>query len=239
MSEFLIDDEEFVPFPKDGREMETMTVGEYVEMLLCQDKYLDITLPRITAAQRKMITERLCLYGQFRKRYQQNLEVLDRFEKLEGGVEVEVCAEDGEWFAATTAGARSYDSRLVNMPIFNPSAKQVEHISISKIICVDREPRDSKDLTRSRGTSNQELLEKCREQQRASALSSDKNYSRSHFQHQIRIGGVSVLVGQPNSEQPKRNLEQERKEALEEEQALKRRKEMHEAEARRAEIEAK
>eukprot|EP00746_Dinoflagellata_sp_MGD_P166903 gnl/MRDRNA2_/MRDRNA2_97123_c0_seq1.p1 gnl/MRDRNA2_/MRDRNA2_97123_c0~~gnl/MRDRNA2_/MRDRNA2_97123_c0_seq1.p1 ORF type:complete len:467 (+),score=85.40 gnl/MRDRNA2_/MRDRNA2_97123_c0_seq1:73-1401(+) len=240
LSDSLIDDEEFVPFPKDGKEMESITVGEYVEMLLSQDKYCEITLPRVTAAQRKMITERLCLYGQFRKRYLQNLEVLDRFDRPEG-VDVEVCrADDGEWFAAKSAGSRSLGSRHVTVPVFNPTTQQVEHFSISRVICTDREPRDSKDLTRSRGVSNKELLDRCREQQRSSAMATGKNYNKSMFRHQVRIGGVAITVGAgATHEQPKRS-ERSEYESDEEERAMKKRKkELHEAEAKRAEIEAK
>eukprot|EP00746_Dinoflagellata_sp_MGD_P072095 gnl/MRDRNA2_/MRDRNA2_29290_c0_seq1.p1 gnl/MRDRNA2_/MRDRNA2_29290_c0~~gnl/MRDRNA2_/MRDRNA2_29290_c0_seq1.p1 ORF type:complete len:445 (+),score=74.48 gnl/MRDRNA2_/MRDRNA2_29290_c0_seq1:170-1504(+) len=239
LSDSLVDEEEFVPFPKDGKNMEAMTVGEYVEYLLSKEKYCDVTLPRITAALRKSITERLCLYGQFRKRYMQNLEVLHRFERLEGGLQVEVCRpEDGEWFATTIAGAVSIGSRLVTVPIFNPSSQQVENVSISRLICKDKEPTNSSDLTRSRGTSNQVLLEKCREQQRANAMATGKNYNQTVFpRHQIRIAGVAINVGGAGSVEPKRVSEYE---SDEEDQAMKKRKkEIHEAEAKRAAIEAK
>merc|ERR1719265_2875329 len=115
-----------------------------------------------------------------------------------------------------------------------PNSQQVEHISISMIICADKEPRDSKDLTRSRGTSNKELLANCREQQRANAMASGKNYNKSTFRHIIRAGGVAFSVG-GTYDQQKRVSEYE---SDEEERAFKKKKkETLEAEARRAEIE--
>lgn len=237
LSESLVDEEVFAPFPKDGKDVETMTVGEFVEFLLSTEKYCDITLPRITAAHRKMITERLSWYSQFRRRYIQNLEVLDRFEKPEGGVDVEFCGPDGEWYDAKSAGARSYSSRLVTVPVFRAQSPQtVEHVSLGMVICVDKEPRDSKDLTRSRGTSNKELLEKCREQQRQSAMATGKNYNKSTFRHIVRAGGVAISVGGTH-DMPKHVSEYESDE--EEREFKKRKKEQHEAQAKRAEIEAK
>merc|ERR1712085_162100 len=92
MSEALMDQEEFVPFPSRGGDK--MTVGQYVESLLTKDKYCDLTLPRVPVAPRKILTRRLVMYAQFRKRYTANLEVLDRF--AEEDVTVEICNDDGE-----------------------------------------------------------------------------------------------------------------------------------------------
>merc|ERR1719183_2256979 len=79
LSDALVDDEEFVPFP--GRGAETMTVGQYVETLLTKDKYgeTQLALPRIPVAQKRTITKRTVLFGQFRKRYAANVEALENY----------------------------------------------------------------------------------------------------------------------------------------------------------------
>ncbi|CAK0905314.1 unnamed protein product [Prorocentrum cordatum] len=51
LSEFLIENEDFVPCPESGGER--MSEGKFVEDLLTKEKYCDISLPRIAAAQRR------------------------------------------------------------------------------------------------------------------------------------------------------------------------------------------
>lgn len=194
LGDYLLDDEKFIPFPnRDGGE--SMTVGEYVEMLLCTEKYCDMSIHRIPIAQKKNIAERLCLYGQFRERYAQNLEVLERYSGEHGGVDVEYCdLNNGEWFEGETVGAHTYKSRLVTVPVKNKHSKEVIHVSIGMLVQT-RGSSSLKDLTRNKGLSNKELIEKYRDQQRSSAVASGKDYTKNTFRHFVRAGGVAISVG--------------------------------------------
>lgn len=165
----LMDDEEFNPFPQ--RDARNYTVGEYVQKLLSEDRYCDEALPRISINLRKTINERFVMYGQFRKRYQANLEVLGRYEAA--GVPVEVCKElDGEWVNAKTVGAKSHSKRCISIPVRFENGT-IKNVSIGMIITVDANA-DHADLTKSRGQNNKELLEKLRQEQKEGVVMGHK-----------------------------------------------------------------
>lgn len=198
-SDCLMDDEEFVPFPNKGAE--PMSVGVFAEGLLTKDKYLDLSLPRIPVAHRKVINKRMVLFGQFRRRYAANLEVLERFK--EAGVKVEICTEDGEWIPGETTEVPSKGPfcRTVKVKL---SAGEERDVSLGMVICPskdkDRDSRDrdrdrDSDLTRSRGRSAEELLEKYEAQVREAAVASGKDYCKGSGQHTMRVGGVPFVAG--------------------------------------------
>jgi len=191
LAEALMDDEEFVPFP--GRGAENMSVGQFVEQLLAKDKYCNLNLPRIPVAQRRIINKRLVLYGQFRRRYAANLEVLDRFK--DPGTQVEVCNPDGEWAMAETVGSVSTDRRCATVSVKFPDGGGEQNISVGMLICPGKSPPGSQDLTRTRGRSAAELLERYQEQQRDSAVASGKDYCKTSGQHTMRVGGVPFVAG--------------------------------------------
>mmetsp|Transcript_74628 Transcript_74628/g.241304 ORF Transcript_74628/g.241304 Transcript_74628/m.241304 type:complete len:534 (-) Transcript_74628:301-1902(-) len=191
LSEALMDDEEFVPFP--GRGAESMSVGQYVEQLLAKDKYCNLNLPRIPVAQRRAINRRLVLYGQFRRRYAANLEVLERFK--DPGVPVEVCSPDGEWAPAETVGLQGAGRRCATVPVRFPGGAE-QSVSLGMLICPGGSSASGgQDLTRSRGRSAQELLERYQEQQRDSAVASGRDYCKTSGQHTMRVGGVPFVAG--------------------------------------------
>mmetsp|Transcript_17476 Transcript_17476/g.34103 ORF Transcript_17476/g.34103 Transcript_17476/m.34103 type:complete len:554 (+) Transcript_17476:65-1726(+) len=190
LSDALMDDDEFVPFP--GREAESMSVGQYVEQLLAKDKYCNLNLPRIPVAQRKSINKRLVLYGQFRRRYDANLEVMERFK--DAGVKVEVCNHDGEWAPAETTGVQHTPGRLNTVQVKLASGRE-QHVSIGMII-VPGKSAGMQDLTKSRGRSAQELLDRYQEQQRDSAVASGKDYCKSSGRHTIHAGGQTFICGE-------------------------------------------
>merc|ERR1719476_421856 len=70
------------------------TIGEYVECLLTKEKYFGTPLPRLPAAVRRKLEEKLAPLPQYRKRAQANRRALKRFR--EPGTPVEVC-QDGQW----------------------------------------------------------------------------------------------------------------------------------------------
>mmetsp|Transcript_48126 Transcript_48126/g.139414 ORF Transcript_48126/g.139414 Transcript_48126/m.139414 type:complete len:545 (-) Transcript_48126:106-1740(-) len=192
LADSLMDDEEFTPFP--GRGAETMSVGQYVEQLLAKDKYCNLSLPRIPVAQRRAISKRLVLYGQFRRRYAANLEVLDRFKDT--GSQVEVCTPDGEWSHGETIGSQNFREgkrcTMVNVKLADDTEMPV---SIGMLIVPGKSSSSMQDLTRSRGRSAAELLERYQEQQRDNAVASGKDYCKTSGQHTMRVGGVPFVAG--------------------------------------------
>lgn len=194
LSDALMDHEDFVPFP--GRGNERMSEGQFVEQLLTKEKYCDVTLPRIATAQRRTINERLVLYEQFRKRYEKNLEALDRLDAPDGGIDVEVCGVDGEWQSARTIARPTVGRRRVTVPVRLKSSGEEEHISIGMVIMPSRDSSSSHDLTRSRGKSKQELLEKYREQQRDAAVATGRDYCKTSGRHTVHAGGATFICGE-------------------------------------------
>jgi len=188
LSDALMDPEEFVPFPDRGAEQ--VSEGQFVEQLLTKEKYCEFQLPRLAAAQRRLLNERLVLYDQFRQRYAANLEVLERFE--EPGVEIEVCSHEGEWARATTDGPASPGRRRVTVPVRLQSGEELQ-CSIGMLI---RPGGPSSDLASSRGRSYQDLLERYREQQRESAVASGKDYCKSSGRHTVHAGGQTFICGE-------------------------------------------
>eukprot|EP00929_Paragymnodinium_shiwhaense_P121596 TRINITY_DN93885_c0_g1_i1.p1 TRINITY_DN93885_c0_g1~~TRINITY_DN93885_c0_g1_i1.p1 ORF type:complete len:696 (+),score=215.32 TRINITY_DN93885_c0_g1_i1:124-2211(+) len=196
LSEHLLDDEEFTPFP--FREGLTMSEGQYVEHLLSKEKYCDVALPRIAPALKRTLHERLVYYDQFRRRYVANLEVADRFDGTNGGVHVEVCTYEGEWLEAETVGPRTPGRRRVTVPVRLPTGDR--DVSLGMVICPpkDGKPPSSSDLTRSRGKDNKELLEVYRSSQRDAAVASGKDYCKTSGRHTVHAGGVTFVAGDSN-----------------------------------------
>jgi len=60
---------------------------------------------------------------------------------------------------------------------------------------------NSSDLTRSRGRSAEELLEKYQAQQRDAAVASGKDYCKTSGQHTLRVGGIPFVAGVKRKEQ--------------------------------------
>mmetsp|Transcript_76083 Transcript_76083/g.211522 ORF Transcript_76083/g.211522 Transcript_76083/m.211522 type:complete len:593 (+) Transcript_76083:102-1880(+) len=207
LSDALMDDESFVPFP--GRGGETMTVGQYVEQLLTKDKYgeTQLSFPRIPVAQRKTINKRMVLYGQFRKRYAANMDVIERFK--EAGVEVEVCSPDGEWSRAKTAGEPSPGRRCTTVPVLflDGDGEEVD-VSLGMLITPGGSS-SSNDLTRTRGRSTQELLERYDEQQRGAAVASGKDYCKTSGHQVVHVGGVTFVAGVKRKEAEREDADDE------------------------------
>ncbi|CAK0837717.1 unnamed protein product [Prorocentrum cordatum] len=236
LSEALLDDEEFTPFP--GRGSDSMECGQYVEQLFTRDKYCDTSLPRIPVAQRKMLMKRLVLYEQFRKRYAANLAVRERYEHP--GKPVEFCSVDGEWSVGETTGSLSSETRNVSVRVKLPGDGGETHVSLGMIISPlgrdDPKGAQSRDLTRSRGRSSHDLLERFDEKQRSDAVADGKDYCKSSGQHTVRVGGVPFIAGVKRKE-----LEQQREEEPDWRQAAMREEQraQDELKAKRAAIESK
>eukprot|EP00746_Dinoflagellata_sp_MGD_P112760 gnl/MRDRNA2_/MRDRNA2_49883_c0_seq2.p1 gnl/MRDRNA2_/MRDRNA2_49883_c0~~gnl/MRDRNA2_/MRDRNA2_49883_c0_seq2.p1 ORF type:complete len:511 (+),score=107.53 gnl/MRDRNA2_/MRDRNA2_49883_c0_seq2:78-1610(+) len=223
LSPGLMDNTEFKPFPK--RDPRTYTMGEYVQKLLWEDKYCSEPLPRIPMGLRKTLNERLILYAQFRERYQANLEVLDRYE--EPGVPVEVCREvDGEWVQAKTVGAKSRSKRCITTPVRFEDGKE-QNVSIGRLIIVDPNA-DQTDLTKSRGRSNKELLEKYREEQKKGTWMGPEDAAKNRSKAAL----PNTFVGKSG----KRRKSKEEEEEEDEENALQEAKKRRETQEREREM---
>lgn len=236
LSDALMDEERFTPF-RFRDPIESMTVGEYVERLLQLDKYGNINLPRLSAAWRTKFSERLTMYGQFRDRYAMNLEILDRYETK--GVAVEACGVDGEWVKGRTVGevksigrAKSCIQVLVKLE----DGKQ-QPFSLGMVIS-DTEDEgfiweyDEDDLTQSRGKSNKELLDECRERRKESQVTDAKVQGMKFF----HAHGQTFYAGGLGGGGKKRNKKYgDEESSSEDDQQAKRRKEASEIEQKERE----
>jgi len=232
LSEALLDDEEFVPFPLKDNKGET--VGQFVEHLLAKDKYCNIALPRIPIATRKDINRRLALYRQFRLRYAANLEVIHNYRKPK--VEVEVCDEDGEWSKGRTVGSTSQGERCVTTLVRFQDGSQ-HSVSLGMVIQRrdkgDKQAWEHEDLTCERGRSTHELMDQVLQEQRNAAVATGKDYFRGGGQVTVNpLGGVPIIAG------VKRKAEETKEETDSEEEAdiLERRNEKQELLERQAKM---
>ncbi|CAE7940080.1 SRL1, partial [Symbiodinium necroappetens] len=85
LGEYCVDDQEFEPSKSTPGFV--VTIGEYVESLLLDERYYYSTLPRIPVGVKKKIEEKVAPLGQYRKRAAQNKDMLSAFK--EAGTPVE------------------------------------------------------------------------------------------------------------------------------------------------------
>lgn len=97
LGEYVLDDEEIWP-SKDAEA--AITVGEYVESLLTQERYYNVVMPRFPVSTKRKLEEKLAQVPQFRKRTQANLRIADGFR--EPRVHIEACLADGTWHRGET-----------------------------------------------------------------------------------------------------------------------------------------
>ena len=91
MKDYFADDFAFPPGEDNDR---TITIGEYCQNLLTEDKYYNTVLPRLPVKYRTLFGERLMLANEHRKRYAANKAILDTF-KMQN-LKVEACT-NGDW----------------------------------------------------------------------------------------------------------------------------------------------
>ncbi|CAE7874676.1 PRPF38B, partial [Symbiodinium microadriaticum] len=176
-----------------------VTIGEYVESLLLDERYYYSTLPRIPVGVKKKIEEKVAPLGQYRKRAAQNKDMLSAFK--EAGTPVEACRDNGVWVVGQTLQViESVPSRIAVRIRAVDGREEVYHLG--RVILRDepKKPPDrtrsrsrspkrdagaggprsgSPDLTRSRGQSLEEMLEELRARQRERAVcSTGKDYAR-------------------------------------------------------------
>lgn len=208
LSPHLMDTEFILPFPEES--LDSVPVGKYVEDLLTKENYCDLCLPRMQLGVRKTIERRLLFYDQFRRRYAANHKVLDEYNH--SGLSVEVCLVDGHWDKAVTRGPPSRHERCITVPVQLSSGEERD-VSIGMVIQPD--PNAPEDLTRSRGVSNQDLLERYNKRARDSALAVGNGYCKP-LQSAIHIASqrVVAITGSKNKDkeetQDDEDLQEER-----------------------------
>lgn len=157
-------------------------------------------LPRIEAAQRRTINERLVLYEQFRKRYVAHIGDLGHLQDPDKTIPVEVCSIDGVWTPAETTGpATAVGRRRVTVPVRFPYGAE-QKVALGMVISPGKTPSTSsasraQDLTCSRGRSNEELLAEYRVKQRGNALATGKDYCKNTGRHMVHAGGMVFMGG--------------------------------------------
>jgi len=188
LSEYLIDDEEFKPTPDSDFKM---SVGEFVEMLLCQDKYYNTVLPRLPMVTKRQVEERLAPLVQARKRMQANKQILEVF-RDSSGIRIE-CNIHGEWLHGSLI---ELDEDPPNRPKIRARLDDgsEEYVHLGKVIIADRNVRTDRrggrgygrsrsrskhDWSREKGKSDKELIDEMRSREREKAVcSSGKDYAR-------------------------------------------------------------
>lgn len=197
LEEFVLDDAQLVIKTEGGREAMT-TIGEYIESLLLKEKYYNTPLPRVPAAVRRKLEERLAPLPQYRKRTRANRRVFGGGLRGELDVSVEVCI-GGIWRQGRALEVvDSVPSRLkvrVRMDDGKETLAQIGQVVLRGTLSTAPERRSrsssrsrsrsrqarshSPDWSRWKGKSDAMMVEELRERAREDAVCANrKDYAR-------------------------------------------------------------
>jgi len=172
------------------------TVGEYVQEILMKEKYFGTPLPRLPAAVRRKLEEKVAPLTIYRKRTQANKRELKRFR--EPATPVEVC-QDGQWYRGQVAFFQNSAQGRMKVSVLLEEKFEGREVSwmvhLGKVILrdgdagsgSDSESRNkdrkrrgrSPDWSRSKGTPDTELIKELREQAKEEAVCGHgKDYCR-------------------------------------------------------------
>jgi len=199
LGEYVLDDDELPA--KDAER--NMSIGEYVECLMTQDRYYSTVLPRLPASVKRQLEVHLAGVPQCRKRAQANMRVLDVYH--EKGLRIEALLEDGSWHAGESVGfADSAQSRhKLRVRVDGREGEATVHLG--RVILADDRPGPSGglsrprsrrsrsrspvvDWTRDKGKSDAELLEELRKRQQDRAVCSSKSeYARRPVSFKVAL----------------------------------------------------
>lgn len=189
LGDYCLDDQEFVP-SKQGNAY-SITVGEYVEALIMDERYFDTALPRVPVGIKKKLEEKVAPLTQYRRRNLANKRELDKFRVT--GTRVEANSH-GDWLDGKIVSLNeSVPSRVMVKVKLEDGKEEVLHLG--KVILKEaggdakkgrdrsRSPRrgrgTSPDWTRDRGKPDQELIDELRARVRERAVChSGKDYAR-------------------------------------------------------------
>mmetsp|Transcript_121222 Transcript_121222/g.343021 ORF Transcript_121222/g.343021 Transcript_121222/m.343021 type:complete len:728 (-) Transcript_121222:143-2326(-) len=187
LEEFILDDAKI--FVRDGGKGLSTTIGEYIEGLLLKDKYLSTPLPRIPAAVRRRLEERIAPLKQYRKRTRANRKIFARG-LPEPNMPVEVCIS-GHWQPGRAVEVLSrIPSRLkVRVKLGNGD----EHIAhIGKVVLCGNPVPEERAQSRSRSRSHSSGSSHGRQRGRS------PNWSRSKGKSDVAL--VDELRGRAREE---------------------------------------
>eukprot|EP00746_Dinoflagellata_sp_MGD_P008055 gnl/MRDRNA2_/MRDRNA2_116050_c0_seq1.p1 gnl/MRDRNA2_/MRDRNA2_116050_c0~~gnl/MRDRNA2_/MRDRNA2_116050_c0_seq1.p1 ORF type:complete len:623 (-),score=163.86 gnl/MRDRNA2_/MRDRNA2_116050_c0_seq1:70-1743(-) len=191
MEEYLVDDQEFLAEPAINK---YITIGEYVEGILMDDRYYHTSLPRVPVAVKKVIEEKCAGLGQFRKRNAANKKIIDYFRQP--GTDVEVCTS-GDWLSGEIISLEERVPTRMHVRVKMEDGTE-ERVYLGKVIIPEsaRKKRkrsrsrsgsksparkgrsDSPDWSLHKGKSQDDLLEELRAKMRDKAVASGKDYAR-------------------------------------------------------------
>jgi len=236
LGEYVMDDEVFQP--SKGSE-ERVTIGEYVEGLLTQERICNTVLPRLPVSTKRSLDLQLAQVPQCRKRLEANKRLLDVYEKQ--GVRVEALCED-EWRRGETIFLNevSVARPKLRIRLLHESGESAGEavVSLGRVILADPRfgpeqlgeaprRRDGRrrshsrsanvDWAREKGKSSSELLEEHRRraQDRAVCTGGKKDYARRPVSFQVALpreqGSASHQLAQDETAvQPRRGADPRR-----------------------------
>ncbi|CAK0858986.1 unnamed protein product, partial [Prorocentrum cordatum] len=131
LGDYILDDEEFKPSAETDQRL---TIGEFVEALLSQDRYYNTVLPRLPMVTKRAVEERLAPLGQNRKRMQANKSIIDKFRDRGCRVEANI---DGEWMPGAVV---ELDEERPNRPTVRVRLDDggEEYVLLGKVILSSR-----------------------------------------------------------------------------------------------------
>jgi len=245
LGDYTLDDQEFVPSKEQSNFV--ITIGEYVESLLMDERYYYTALPRVPVGVKKKIEEQLAPLPQYRRRTQANKKNLHLFR--EPGTWVEACVDSGDWVPGTVVQlVEGIPTRIMVRVKLEDGREGTHHLG--KVILGDRRgardrsrsrsPRrgagreNSPDWSRHHGKSQAEMVKELRERQRERAVcSSGKDYARkpigfmSGLALKRDIGVASTRLREEETYAPR---QVEHRKQMTEEEEMEERKKLRESE---------
>lgn len=208
LGEYVMDDEVFQPSKASE---ERVTIGEYVEGLLTQERISNTVLPRLPSSTKRTLELQLSQVPQCRKRLEANKRLFDIYEKQ--GVRVEAFCED-EWRRGETIFLNevSLARPKLRMKLIDENGESAGEavVSLGRVILTDprfgpeqlgeaprrrdgrrrsRSRSANVDWAREKGKSSGELLEEHRRraQDRAVCSGGKKDYARRPVSFQVAL----------------------------------------------------
>lgn len=172
---YLLDEEEFI-VSADKRKR--MTIGEYVQSLLAEDKYFNTVLPRLPIKLKNVYGARLMIINEHRRRLKENKAILSRFVKGEQAM----AYVNGEWEKGEIGGIVSHgkDRVLVKFRRIDGIEKMV---NLGYVKLRPKEPSKDSSMKRSesfyRSTSKSTSRSKSTSTNRSRSRSTSRITSKS------------------------------------------------------------
>lgn len=191
LGEYVLDDDELPA--KDGER--NMTIGEYVECLMTQDRYYSTVLPRLPASSKRQLEVHLAGVPQCRKRAQANTRLLDVYQQK--GLRVEALLEDGNWHAGESVGLADSAQSRHKLRVHIDGREGETTVHLGRVILTDDRHGPSGglgrrspvvDWTRDKGKPAAELLDELRKREQDRAVCSTKNeYARRPVSFKVAL----------------------------------------------------